>query len=167
MPSLGERQIFIGILVVLSVATLFCLIGLATPGWAGYSLYDYSTSTVGRSAMGLGIISILLLIACGVIAVIILTGIVKHNQLPTIFVALLIVTSIFLLGTFAPLAGLVGYSANLIITAFFFTYISSIGATYWLSVARGASGNMGTSSDQQQKQYQGQQQQPPPRLDMS
>ncbi|CAF3452374.1 unnamed protein product [Rotaria sp. Silwood1] len=130
MGFLNERIVLIILVVVTSISTLFCLIGLAAPGWGG----GFSVFAVGRSSTAaLSIISLLLLIACVALAVILLIGIIQYQHLPMILVGLLIVTSFFLLGTFTSAFALAQvYSVNLMITAFTFTYVSSILAVYWL-----------------------------------
>jgi glucan phosphoethanolaminetransferase (alkaline phosphatase superfamily) len=149
MQRLNERTVLIILLTVITIATLFCLIGLATPGWGGSSIFHTSTS----STAALSIISLLLLIACVAMAAIILTGVIQHEHLPSIFVTVLIISSIFILGTFASrIAYVYNYSYNLMVTSFTFTYLSSIFATYWLFGVRGSTDKTGAPAQQQQQQ---------------
>jgi hypothetical protein len=135
MPPFKERHILIIILIIISVATLFCLLGIAIPGWGGYSIFSHSLRST--STVALCIISLLLLIACIVVAAIILLGVVQHVHLPLGFVLLLIISSLFTLGAFTSVYPSTFHSYNLIVTAFTLTYLSSILATYWLYGARG------------------------------
>ncbi|CAF2993062.1 unnamed protein product [Rotaria socialis] len=132
MEPPNERTILIAILVITSISTLFCLIGLATPGWYHANIFSFGHS----STAGLSVISLILLIGCIIAAIIILTKVVKYEHLPIIFVTLLIVTSIFLLATFGSFFGALSYSYNLMLTSFAFTYLSSLLGVYWLSSAQ-------------------------------
>jgi hypothetical protein len=161
--TINERTILIAILAVIGVATLFCLLGFVTPGWGGHTVFSRFTS----SAAALSIISFLLLAGCITVAVIILMGSIQHEYLPHIFLGILIIASLFLLGTIATVTSAVSnvfsfYSYNLMVTSFTFTYLSAIATTYWLFGARGANDKKTTPGQQQQ-----QQQQHHPRLDMS
>ncbi|CAF1246373.1 unnamed protein product [Adineta steineri] len=134
LPAINERTILTGILGILGVATLFCLIGLVTSGWGGLGVFKLPHSSTGA----LCILSLLLLIACVIVGAVILLNLYQHENLPLIFVSLMIVTSIFLLGAFSSFISMSSYiySYNLVVTAFAFTYLSSILATYWLFGAR-------------------------------
>jgi len=150
LQSINERVILISILIIISVSTLFCFLGIVIPRWGGSSLFEW-----GREApAALCIISLLLLIACVAVAAIILSGILQQALLPLIFVLLLIITSIFILGAFTSfVSSPYNHSYNLIVTAFAFTYLSSILATYWLFGARGTNGTT-TAPSKQQQQHQ-------------
>ncbi|CAF1346299.1 unnamed protein product [Adineta steineri] len=136
LPAINERTILTAILGILGVATLFCLIGLATSGWGGYGVFKLLHPSTGS----LCILSLLLLIACIIVGAVILLNLYQHEYLPLAFVSLMIITSIFLLGAFSSFISAINitsiYSYNLVVTAFAFTYLSSILATYWLFGAR-------------------------------
>ncbi|CAF1349119.1 unnamed protein product [Adineta steineri] len=135
LPAINERIILTGILGILGVSTLFCLLGFALPGWGGYSVFSLPSHSSAPAA--LSILSFLLLIGCVVVGAMILLNLYQHENLPLIFVSLMIITSIFLLGAFTSFrASSQNYAYNLVITAFTFTYLSSILATYWLFGAR-------------------------------
>jgi hypothetical protein len=128
MRPINERMILIFILAIISVATILCLISLATPGWTGRNIFFVVTLPATLST-----ISLILLIACLIIAGIILSGIILHERLPYIFVSLLIITSIIILASFTSFfSSISNYSYSLMVAAFTFTYLSSIIATYWL-----------------------------------
>lgn len=160
MPAINERHVLIILLIVLSVATLFCLLGLAIPSWGGYSLFKYSAT----STVALCIISLLLLIACVVVTVIILLNLMQNAHLPLIFVILLIVTSIFLLSSFTSfISGWKNHSYNLVVTSFTFTYLSSLAAVYWLFGLRQGGGSGGGSGGSDRSSNQDKR----PRLDVN
>lgn len=132
MQVVDKRTLLIIILITTTISGLFCLIGLVTPGWGGFSIF--TRGSLFASTIALSIISFLLLIGCIIVAAIIFTGISKDQRIPIVLVLLLIITSLFLLGAFTSqtIYSSLFYSYHLMITAFAFTYLSSILATYWL-----------------------------------
>ena len=147
MQLLNERIVLIIILAITSISTLFCLIAVSAPGWGGITIFSPFQRT---STAALSVISLLLLIGCIIVAGIIIAGLLKNVPFPLIFVSLLIVTSLFLLGTFTSYAAPIfhsslWYSYNLMITAFSFTYLTSILAVYWLVGLRDATDTNATS----------------------
>jgi len=133
MRPVNERMILIFILAIISVATLLCIVGLATPGWNGHNVFSVATLSIALS-----IISVVLLIVSVVMGGIILSGIIQHKRLPFIFISLLIISSIFILAALtSPFSSIYNYSYSLMVAAFTFTYLSSIIATYWLFGIRG------------------------------
>ncbi|UJR24973.1 hypothetical protein I4U23_006337 [Adineta vaga] len=158
MQPINERFILITILAIMGFATLFCLLGIATPGWNGYNVFSYPLV----SPAALCVISFLLLIGTVVLGAIILMGVVQNVHLPLLFVGLLIITSIFLLGAFTSANyNAANYAYNLVITSFTFTYLSSIIATYWLFGARQGTLNIGGQTVQSSDPTS------PPKLQMS
>jgi len=132
MRPANERMILIFILIIISVGILLSLIGLATPGWNGHSIFSLT-----KLPAILAITSVLLLIVCIVIIGIILSGSIIHQRLPFIFVSILVVSSLIMLGAFSSFFySITNYSYSLMVAAFTFTYLSSIIATYWLFGAR-------------------------------
>ena len=152
-------------MAVIGVSTIFCFIGLATPGW-GHFFYSgalrgkvFVFSIYVPLATGpLAIISLLLLIVSLVGLILIFLKKLQHPYAPIGIIVLMILTTFFLLGTFASFfsfgpAAIVSstlgnsvYSINLIITAFTFTYLTSIIGTYWLASVHGDLLNIQTES---------------------
>ncbi|UJR24198.1 hypothetical protein I4U23_027164 [Adineta vaga] len=139
-------------MAAIGLSTLFCLLGLVTPGWGvdvryneivGAFVFSPKTLITNAFAGVLTIMSLLLLIACITVLGLIFTHKLKHRYAPVGMVALLIVTTLFLLGTFSSFfSGAYTYSIKLMITAFTFTYLTSIIATYWLVIAYGDLSNI-------------------------
>lgn len=128
MAALSGRVVLLCILGISVLSALFCIVGIAAPGWGYRGLFRAGFVATGA----LTIISLLLLICCIVVIVVILTGAIQQEYLPIIFVALLIVTTLILLGAVTSVfAYTTWYAYNLIISAFAFTYISSLLGVYW------------------------------------
>jgi len=127
-----------------AIAALFCIIGLSTKGWLT-GVYGLFCDQLGcsRSASALSIISFLLLIATIITLVLhmfdILRGVLRY--IPFI---LLLISSIFLLGTFvAYVKPGVGYSFDLMVAAHFFSYAALAIAAYWYGQLDATSGSTG------------------------
>lgn len=128
MPPPNERSVLIFILLIISISILLSLTGLATSGWNGHKVF-----TVAIVSGVLIIISVLLLIVCFIMVGILLSGAIIHQYLPLIFLAILVISSIIMLGAFSSfISSSSNYSYSLMVAAFTFTYLSSIIATYWL-----------------------------------
>ena len=143
MIALDERTVLSILLGTIGAAALFCLIGLATPGWRGFTLFDLKA----HSTAALAIISLLLLIGSLVLAVLILINALPNPHLPLIFLLLLFVSSIFVIGTVGSAFGSsASYSYNLLITSLTFTYVSSLGAVFWFFSLRNGGGQSASST---------------------
>jgi hypothetical protein len=126
---LTGRILIIIVTVILAIAALFCIIGLATKGWPGGIFCNGSGCS--RTTAALSVISFILLIATIVAFVLLMFDILK-GFLQIIPLILLFIATIFLLSTFASyLTSLLGYSYNLMVVAHFLSYIALAVAAYW------------------------------------
>lgn len=124
------RIVLLVITGITAVAALFCVIGLATKGWAGgMGLFQDGVHT--KAPAGLSIISFILLIVTVISFVLLMFDILK-GALAFIPIGLLFIATIFLLATFTSYVtdGL-GYSFDLIVVAHFFSYVALATAAYW------------------------------------
>jgi hypothetical protein len=134
------------LLALIGVSALFCLLGLATPGWGESSVFKYHGSSTGAMA----ILSLLLLISSLVLAGLVFLNIIPHPQLPLILVVVLFVSCIFLFGTVGAFINAftvaTSYSASLIMVALSFGYFSSLLSVYWFFGLRNRDGQVSSSS---------------------
>ncbi|CAF1195776.1 unnamed protein product [Adineta steineri] len=157
MVSINEKSLLYAMMAITGLSTVFCLLGLATPGWGrdgiqgpvlGLFVFSPSVSKNYAAAGPLSIVSLILLIGCLTVLGLIFSGKLKNHYVPVGTVILLIITTIFLLSTFSSFfATTYEYSVNLMITAFVFTYLTSIIATYWLATIHGGLPHTKTKSD--------------------
>lgn len=124
------RVVILVITVLITVAALFCVIGLATKGWgAGTGIFEDGLHT--KAPAGLSIISFLLLIVTVICFALLMFDILK-GPLTLIPIGLLFISTIFLLGTFTSyVTDFVGYSFDLIVVAHFFSYVALAASAYW------------------------------------
>jgi hypothetical protein len=162
MVPINEKPLLYAMMVVMGVSTLFCFIGLVTPGWGLFFRPDVTDvkpfvfSIFVPSATGpLTIISLLLLIACMVGLLLVFLNKLQQPYVPVGIVVLMITTSFLLLSTFASFfsvgqasltSAIPVYSIHLMITAFTFTYLASIIGTYWITTMRRGLPNVKTTS---------------------
>ena len=139
MPAEG-RIIILLVTVITAIAALFCVIGLATKGWAGGSVGLFCNECP-KTPAALSVISFILLIVSVLAFLLLLFG-VLNNFLRFIPIILLFIATIFLLSTFASYltAGL-GYSYDLMVVAHFFSYIALAASAYWLGHSDASSSN--------------------------
>ncbi|CAF1044451.1 unnamed protein product [Adineta steineri] len=147
MVSINEKSLLYAMMAITGLSTLFCLLGLGTPGWGrdgihdlalGFFVFSPSIRKDNAAAGPLSIVSLLLLIGCLTVLGLIFKGKLKNHYVPVGTVILLIITTIFLLSTFASFFSTpYTYSVNLMTTAFVFTYLTSVIATYWLATIHG------------------------------
>jgi len=134
MRVTGRILIIIAI-VITAMSTLFCIIGLATKGWGGYNMFSGSLFCDGcpQSSQALSILSFILLIAT-IVALVLHMFDILHGLLRYIPFIILLISSIFLLGTFVGYvkkSGLTSYSFDLMVAAHFFAYIALVVLAYW------------------------------------
>lgn len=137
--QINGRILIIIVTVLTTIAALFCVIGLGTKGWQTISGGLFNCGECRTAPAALSIISFLLLIAT--IVVLCLTMFGKLNgALRFIAFALLLVSTIFLLGTFVSIiASTSAYSYNLMVASHFFTYVALALMAYWLGKSDGTS----------------------------
>lgn len=128
MPDLS-RILLIGVIALLSIAALFCVIGLGTKGWY---LGEIGLFCEGCTAApkGLSIIAFFLLLGTIATFVLLLIGALK-SFLRYIPIGLLFIATIFLLATFtSAVTKGQGYSFDLMVTAHFMAYVALAAAGY-------------------------------------
>jgi hypothetical protein len=137
---IGGRILVIIATVLTAVSTLFCIIGLATKGWRGDPSIGLFCDGCLKAPAALSIISFLLLIATIVVLVLNIFD-VLHGYLRYIPFVLLLISTIFLLGTFVSAAkpGL-SYSFDLMVAAHFFSYVALAVTAYWYGQSDVAAG---------------------------
>jgi hypothetical protein len=123
---LTGRILIIIVTVILAIAALFCVIGLATKDWPG-SLF---CNGCPRTTAALSVISFILLITTIVAFVLLMFDIIK-GFLQIIPFILLFIATIFLLSTFASHYTSTASSYNLMVVAHFLSYIALAVAAYW------------------------------------
>ncbi|CAF1132720.1 unnamed protein product [Adineta steineri] len=147
MVSINEKSLLYAMMATIGLSTLFCLIGLTTPGWGpnpipnltkGLFVFSPLIRLMNPAAVPLSILSLLLLIGCLTVFGLIFSGKLKNHYVPVGTVILLIITAIFLLNTFSSFFSTTHfYSVHLMVTACVFMYLTSIIATYWLATIHG------------------------------
>ena len=137
MPNVTERTILFIIILLTSIAALFWIIAIAAPGWLSDNLFDYARP----STKALCIISLILLVLSIVLAAVILIGTIPNASLPLIFVASLVLSSIFILAAFGAVCSRSNFcSWGLMVVSLVFTYLSSLVAVFWLGTAQKTGG---------------------------
>jgi hypothetical protein len=143
MRALLERFWIFIVVGLLAVAALFCIIGLSTKGWgpAGTTFGLFVDTSVTRDPAGLSIISFILLLATLAAFVVQKLGVLR-GPLRYIPIALLFVTTIFLLSTFASfMAAATGFSYDLMVVAHFISYVTLALAAYMLGYSDATTGS--------------------------
>jgi len=134
------RILIIIVTVIIAVAALFCIIGLASKGWTSGGLFCDGCS---KTPAALSVISFILLIVT-LVAFAVLMFDILQGFLRFIPFVLLFVATIFLLSTFASyFTSIVGYSYNLMVVAHFFSYIALAIAAYWYGQSDATSSSTG------------------------
>lgn len=136
---IGGRILVIIATVLTAVSTLFCIIGLATKGWLG-GVIGLFCDGCAKAPAALSIISFLLLIATIIVLLLNIFD-VLHGYLRYIPFVLLLISTIFLLGTLVSYVkpGL-GYSYDLMVAAHFFSYVALAITAYWYGQSDVAAG---------------------------
>jgi hypothetical protein len=133
------RILVIIVTVIIAVAALFCIIGLASKGWPGGLFCDGCSKTPAALSVISFILLIVTLVAFALLMFDILQGFLRYIPFVLLFVA-----TIFLLSTFASyFTSSVGYSYNLMVVAHFFSYIALAVAAYWYGQSDATSSSTG------------------------
>jgi hypothetical protein len=138
MKVLSEFFLLLTIIFTTSLSTIFCIIGLSTPGWRLDTYQSLFCDQCPKSPPVLAIISMILLIICLILLGLLIAGFIDQQQvifMRFIIPALLLISSIFLLSTLTSYLSFVdpnhGYSYKLTITAFIFAYFASLFGAFW------------------------------------
>lgn len=128
--QITERLLLIVTAAITTLATLFCLISLATPRWsAGFGLY---CSGCPAAPAGLAIIAFLILIAAMIVLILFIIEILPKSLRALTYFILLLAT-IFTLATHASyFDATTGYSYKLMVFTNFLCYMASCCAAFWL-----------------------------------
>ena len=142
MKVLTEFFILLNIAITTSLSTLFCIIGLSTPGWHFGGYRSLFCDQCPKMPNTLAIMSMILLIISLILLVLFIANVIEQEQLTLmryLIPALLLISSIFLLATLTSYLSFVdpnrGYSYRLMIVAFFCAYLASLLSAFWLGNA--------------------------------
>jgi hypothetical protein len=139
MRAPSEHVVVLAIVTSTCLSTIFCTIGLSTPGWHFDSYRSLFCDQCPRMSHLLAILSMVLLITCLIFLVLFLTGMIEQQQMTlmrSIIPILLMISTIILLITIMSYLSFVdakhGYSYYLTVVAFVFAYFASSAAAFWL-----------------------------------
>jgi MFS family permease len=139
MKVFSEFFLLFVIIIITSLSTLFCIIGLSTPGWHFDNYRNLFCDQCPKTPNILAIISMILLIICLILLSLLIARIIDQKQvilMRFIIPSLLGVITIFLLATLTSYLNFVdpnrGYSYYLTLMAFIFAYFASLLAAFWL-----------------------------------
>ena len=135
--AISGRIVILTVIIITAIASLFCIIGLATKNWPTGSLFCDNCS---KTPAALSIISFILLIA-SVAALVLQMFNMLNGPLRFVPILVLFIATIFLLATFGAYStvysGVLYHSYNLIVVAHFFAYIALTLLAYWLGQTDG------------------------------
>lgn len=139
MKAPTEYLILLIIMISTSLSTLFCIVGLATPGWHFDQNRTLFCDDCPKMSNALALLSMILLIVCLIFLLLLSVGMIAEEQvvfMRLIIPSLLLLITILLLTTLIAYLNFVhpthGYSFHLTIVAFLFAYVSALMAAFWL-----------------------------------
>ena len=139
MKVFSEFFLLILIIITTSFSTLFCIIGLSTPGWHFGNYRNLFCDQCPKTPNIFAIISMMLLIICLILLSLLITRVIDKKQvilMRFIIPSLLLVITIFLLATLTSYLNFVDpnrrYSYYLTMLAFIFACLASLLAAFWL-----------------------------------
>jgi len=146
--KLNESTILTTTVIIVTIAVIFTLIGIATPKWlkTGHGLWNCN-HVCSSSAAALAIIGLLLLIASIIFMIILLIHLLPRNfrSLP---LGLLILATLFLLAATASYLRQLNYTAysyELMITAHVLAFLASVLLAFWFGTTMHASATTDTT----------------------